>query len=413
MDTEILELQNGIRCVFHPSSSPITHVCILIGVGSRDEEEGKFGLAHLIEHLLFKKTKKRSTHRILNRLESVGGDLNAYTTKEYTCIHASILNEYLDRALDLLADIIFNSVFPEVEIVKEKEVILDEIASYLDSPEEAIMDELEDIVFSETELGHNILGNEADLDNISREDILQFIKEKYTTDKIVIGISGNYTLAKVNRQFTKHFQAFPSVSSSSRERTTISNLGFVSSYSKPIHQVHFMIGMHAYSQNDPNKIDLLLLNNMLGGMGMSSILNMAIREKHGIAYTIDSNYSVYSDSGVLSIYMGTDAAKLNKAVKLVEKELNKLKMNPVSSFQLEKARKKFKGQIALSEENRLGVVIAECKNVLDYGRIITLEEVFQKLDKVTPQSLLSVANELFVEDNQVFLQYTPEHINSF
>src|SRR5699024_2794852 len=277
------------------------------------------------------------SHRILNRLESVGGDLNAYTTKEYTCIHASILNEYLDRALDLLADIIFNSVFPEVEIVKEKEVILDEIASYLDSPEEAIMDELEDIVFSETELGHNILGSEADLDNISREDILQFIKEKYTTDKIVIGISGNYTLAKVNRQFTKHFQAFPSVSSSNRERTTVSNLGFVSTQSKPIHQVHFMIGMHAYSQNNPNKIDLLLLNNMLGGMGMSSILNMAIREKHGIAYTIDSNYSVYSDSGVLSIYMGTDASKLNKAVKLVEKELNKLKTNPVSSFQLEKA----------------------------------------------------------------------------
>src|SRR5699024_10894571 len=181
--------------------------------------------------------------------------------------------------------------------------------------------------------------------------------------------------------FTKHFQAFPSVSSSNRERTTVSNLGFVSTQSKPIHQVHFMIGMHAYSQNNPNKIDLLLLNNMLGGMGMSSILNMAIREKHGIAYTIDSNYSVYSDSGVLSIYMGTDASKLNKAVKLVEKELNKLKTHPVSSFQLEKARKKFKGQIALSEENRLGVVIAESKNVLDYGRIITLEEVFQKLDK--------------------------------
>ncbi|WP_409151898.1 M16 family metallopeptidase [Sphingobacterium sp. BS-2] len=408
MDHKIFQLDNGLRVLFQPHSSSITHICLIVDAGSRHEEFGKFGTAHFIEHLLFKRTERRSTNQILNRLESVGGDLNAYTTKEYTCIHASFLNPYLERALDLFEDILFHSVFPEEEMDKEKEVILDEMASYLDSPEESIMDDFEDQVFKNTGLGHNILGLEDDLKAIEQDDIKRFIDQHYDASKIVIAISGNYSDKKVlkiadkcfgnpnNHQWTHEAEDLvkPEVAMIEKER--------------PINQAHVVLGGPAFGIHDDRKTGLLLLNNLLGGYGMSNILNLNIREKYGIAYTIESNYSLYSDTGLFSIYFGTDAEKVDKTLKLIYKELTKLKEQALSAQALEKAKDKFKGQIALAEENRMSLLIAEAKNILDYNRVVGLPEVFDKIDLVSSKEILDIANEVFSKENLSSLSFLPE-----
>lgn len=406
---EIIRLDNGIRAVFHRQASPITHTCLVVNAGARDEEEGKFGIAHFIEHLLFKQTQRRSTQQILNHLEAVGGDLNAYTTKEYTCLHASILKPHLSKALDLFEDIIFHSTFPEEEMEKEKGVIVDEMASYLDSPEESIMDDYEDLVYKNTGLGHNILGLEDHLLAFGKEDVQRFMSQNYDTHEIVIGITGDYTLKAVEKAMQKYFGSVPE-NRVARVRPQILVAGTHHiEVPKPINQVHFMVGAPAYSMLDDRKIGLLMLNNMLGGFGMSSILNLSIREKHGIAYTIESNYSLYTDTGLFSIYLGTDAEKVAKAKKLVFRELNKLKDKGVTEGQLAKAKAKFKGQIALAEENRLSMVIAVAKNIMDYDRVLMLDEVFQQIDAITAQDILTIANDIFHEDKLTSLAFVPEN----
>lgn len=406
---EIIRLDNGIRAVFHRQASPITHTCLVVNAGARDEEEGKFGIAHFIEHLLFKQTQRRSTQQILNHLEAVGGDLNAYTTKEYTCLHASILKPHLSKALDLFEDIIFHSTFPEEEMEKEKGVIVDEMASYLDSPEESIMDDYEDLVYKNTGLGHNILGLEDHLLAFGKEDVQRFMSKNYDTHEIVIGITGDYTLKAVEKAMQKYFGSVPE-NRVARVRPQILVAGTHHiEVPKPINQVHFMVGAPAYSMLDDRKIGLLMLNNMLGGFGMSSILNLSIREKHGIAYTIESNYSLYTDTGLFSIYLGTDAEKVAKAKKLVFRELNKLKDKGVTEGQLAKAKAKFKGQIALAEENRLSMVIAVAKNIMDYDRVLLLDEVFQQIDAITAQDILTIANDIFHEDKLTSLAFVPEN----
>ena len=408
MSHHLIRLDNGIRVLLNQQASPITHTCLIINVGSRDEDTGKFGTAHFIEHLLFKQTERRNTNQILNRLESVGGDLNAYTTKEYTCIHASILHPYLGRSLDLFEDIIFHSTFPESEMEKEKGVILDEMASYLDSPEESIMDDFEDLVFAGSGLGHNILGLENDLTSISKSDIKGFIAKNYTAEDIVIGISGDYTPKEVERLGNKLF-TIPLPNKRERASDLTSPIISVTQLEyKPINQVHYALGTRAYGIYDERKTTTMLLNNMLGGMGMSSILNLSVREKHGIAYTIESNYSLYNDTGIFSIYLGTDEEKFEKAVKLVRKELKKLMVGPLSETALQKAKSKFKGQIALAEENRMSVIIAETKNIIDYNAIVTLDDVFSKIDVVTSEGMLLVANDLFAEEKMVSLSFIPE-----
>ncbi|WP_306429673.1 pitrilysin family protein [Sphingobacterium sp. E70] len=328
MEYEIIRLSNGIRVVFQYQNLPITHVCMVINAGSRDESEGKFGVAHFIEHLLFKRTEKRSTQQIIDYLESVGGDLNAYTTKEYTCVHASILQPYLNRALDLFEDIFFHSTFPEVEMDKEKSVIVDEMASYLDSPEESIVDDFEDLVFRGSGLGHNILGLEDQLLALQKNDITDFMKSNYDTHEMVIGITGNYRLKEVEKLLHKVFGGITQ-NTISRTRNDVSPI--IEQHieiPKPINQVHYMLGSLAYDYRDERKTGLLLLNNMLGGMGMGSILNLSIREKYGIAYTIESNYTIFSDTGLFSIYLGTDEEKVEKAKSWCLKSYLKCAINP-------------------------------------------------------------------------------------
>ncbi|RYE55119.1 MAG: insulinase family protein, partial [Sphingobacteriales bacterium] len=285
MKYNVHTLANGIRLLHVPSVSAIAHACIIINTGSRDEQPSQSGLAHFIEHLIFKRTEKRNTNQILNRLESVGADLNAYTTKEYTCIHASFLSPYLDRTLELFSDIVFHSTFPEEEIEKEQSVILDEIASYQDQPEEAIYDDFEDLVFANHPLGRNILGTAESVMNLSRKDVKQFIADNYHTDKIVVAVLGNYTLKQVLKTGSKHYEAVPENLSKPTRTAPEPQPLFTKLINKPIAQAHTVLGTQAYSLHHAHKTGLLLLNNHFGGTGMSSVLNLQIREKHGIAYT--------------------------------------------------------------------------------------------------------------------------------
>lgn len=408
MECELIELTNGIRIVLQQVTSPVSHACMLVNAGARDEEVGQYGLAHFIEHLLFKRTDRRNTNQILNRLEAVGGDLNAYTTKEYTCIHASFLSPYLERTLDLFEDLFFHSVFPEDEMEKEKGVILDEMASYLDSPEDAIMDDFEDLVFEGHGLGHNILGTASDLQTLSKNNIKQFIQQTYNTHEIVIGISGNYTVKKVRQLAERMLGGQPENNSPKRRSVPVTSAPGEAVHRKPINQVHHVMGTTAYSVHDDNKVSLLLLNNLLGGIGMSSRLNLVVREKHGIAYTVESNYTPYSDTGLFYIYFGTDEEKAARARRLVLKELKKLRERPLGVMQLYQAKQKFKGQIALAEENRMSLIISMAKNVLDYGRIQTLEELFNRIDAVDADRLLDIANEVLDERNLSTLSFVPE-----
>jgi predicted Zn-dependent peptidase len=395
MDYQVHQMQNGIRVLHKPSPSNISHTCIIINAGSRDEDPSKDGLAHFIEHLLFKQTEKRNTNQILNRLELVGGDLNAYTTKEYTCIHASFLKPHLERSLDLFEDIIFHSVFPEEEMSKEKEVILDEIASYQDQPDEAINDDFEDLLFEGHPLGRNILGTPTSVQSFTKTDIFNFHKANYRTDEIIIGIFGDYDLKTIIRLSEKIFARIPA-NLPERKREKIESYSAKNLvFTKPINQSHCVIGNQSYSMHHKHKTAFLLVNNLLGGTGMSSRLNLEIREKYGIAYTIESNYTPMSDTGIFSIYFGTDSEKTEKAIKLVEKELRKLREQKLGPVQLKQAKDKFIGQIALGEENRMGLLISMSKSLLDYGRVDSLEEIFAKINAVTNSQVLEIANDMF------------------
>ncbi|MCZ4224048.1 M16 family metallopeptidase [Pedobacter rhodius] len=407
MEYNVHTLTNGIRLLHVPSASAISHACIIINTGSRDEPEQKAGLAHFIEHLIFKRTEKRSTNQILNRLESVGADLNAYTTKEYTCVHASFLNPYLERTLDLFNDIIFHSTFPEEEMDKEKSVILDEIASYLDQPEEAINDDFEDMLFAGNALGNNILGTTESVSNFTREDVINFRKANYRTNEIVIAVLGNYNFNSFVKKGTKYFADVEENSPPlNRVKPIVLNPTITNIY-KPIMQSHCILGTQTYATHHKNKAGLMLLNNYFGGNGMSSVLNLQIREKYGIAYTIESNFSPLSDTGIFSIYFGTDKEKHQKALSLIFKEMKKLKDNPLNELQLQKAKNKFIGQIALSEENRIGLIISMAKTLIDHNKIDSLEQVFEKINRVTTTQIAQIADEVLAPEQLNIFTFSP------
>lgn len=407
MEYNVHTLRNGIRILHVPSASAISHACILINSGSRDEEDAQMGLAHFIEHLIFKRTEKRSTNQILNRLESVGADLNAYTTKEYTCIHASFLQPYVDRTLELFNDIVFHSIFPIDELAKEKGVVLDEITSYLDQPEEAINDDFEDMLFANHALGRNILGTPATVMALDQTHIKQFLKNNYRTDQIIVAVLGNYSFNKLIKIGEKYFGDVPENSSSSKRVAPVKNMPKHLSVNKQIMQAHSMLGTQTYALHHPYKTGLLLLNNILGGNGMSSVLNLQIREKYGIAYTIESNYSPLSDTGIFALYFGTDKEKVDRATSLIFKEFKKIRSAKMSEVQLQKAKNKFIGQIALGEENRIGLIISMAKSLIDYHKIDDLETVFNKIRAVTAEDMDAIANEVLDEKNLSSLTFFP------
>lgn len=398
-------LPNGIKILHKYRAGVVAHLSLMVNTGMRDEAANENGLAHFIEHMLFKGTKKRRAYHVLSCLENVGGELNAYTTKEETCIHASFLKDYYNKAIELISDVAFNSLYPENELEKEKEVILDEINSYLDSPAEEIYDDFENNLYKGHEMGRNILGTRELVEGFSRNDLCNFLKNNYSTDRIVIATIGDIPFEKFKNKIIAHFGDYKRYNTEYHRNRFIQLPTFNVVQERNSHLSHCMIGGLAYPVENEKKMHMVLLNNILGGPGMNSRLNLNIREKYGFAYTIESQYNAYSDTGNFSIYMGVDPHSLDKAVDLVFKELTKLKNIKLGTVQLSNAKNQLVGQLALSGESGLGELLAMTRDAFYKDEIEPLPETIRKIRNLKSEDILDVANEIFDKENLNILIY--------
>jgi predicted Zn-dependent peptidase len=406
MEVLLHTLSNGLRIVHKPTENgQISHLGLTVNAGSRDELEEEQGLAHFIEHCFFKGTKKRKAFHILSRMDSVGAELNAYTTKEETVIYASFLNVHFERAIEVIGDIVSNSTFPEKEIAKERDVIVDEILSYQDSPSELIFDDFEELLYDHHPIGRNILGTEDSVKSLTRSHIQNFIHRRYRTSEMVLSSVGNVDFRKIIRWAEKYFGHFTE-GNPDHERVKVAR---IHTGSKTVNldtfQAHLMIGGPAYDVHHPLRVASVLLLNYLGGPAMNSRLNMNIRERHGIAYNIDASYQPYSDTGFVSIYLGTDKKLLDKSTALIHKELDDLCSRSLTVTALHRAKEQLKGQLALSSEGGANLMMGLGKSLLTFNRIDTTSEILKEIDEVTSSQLLQIANECFDKSKLSTLVY--------
>ncbi|MFP4366065.1 MAG: M16 family metallopeptidase [Bacteroidales bacterium] len=392
MKLDTYTFENGIRIIHHQVSSHIAHCGLFVNAGSRDEKAVEHGMAHFIEHLIFKGTKKRRAHHIINRLEAVGGEINAYTSKEETCIHSSFLKEDFERAIELISDMTFHSVFPEKEIEKEKEVIMDEIISYKDSPSEQIFDDFEELIFKGHPMGRNILGTPGKLKLFSRQDILKFMINNYHTDQMVFSSVGDINFGKVLKYAGKHLGSIPANKAPGTRKGIPGYQPSSKAVRKKTHQAHCITGNIAFDLHDERRIPMVLLNNILGGPGMSARLNLALREKTGYAYNVESHFTAYSNTGIFSVYFGTDKERLEKCRQLVQREFAGLRNVSMSSLQLKRAKRQLTGQLAIGWESKESLMLVIGKSHMRFNRVDSMEEVKKKIDQVTPGQILEVAN---------------------
>ena len=407
-------LDNGLRIIHLPSDSKVVYCGYQINAGTRNEEPGEEGLAHFCEHVTFKGTERRKAWHILNCLESVGGDLNAYTNKEGTVYYSAILKEHIARAADLLTDIVFHSVYPQAEIDKEVEVICDEIESYNDSPAELIYDEFENIIFKGSPLGHNILGTAEQVRSFKTEDALRFTRKLYRPDNAIFFAYGDIDFKKLVRLLKKSFlseerrvksEKFNSPEAQAQFNIQHSTFNTQHSFEgqtivmqKNTHQAHVMIGTRAYDVNDDRRMPLYLLNNMLGGPGMNAKLNLALREHNGLVYTVESTMVAYGDTGIWSIYFGCDEHDVKRCLRLVRKELDKFMQKPLSEAQLKAAKKQIKGQVGVACDNRENFALDFGKSFLHYGWEKNVDRLYEQVDEITAEQIQAVAKELFDKD---------------
>ena len=445
-------LDNGLRIIHLPSDSQVVYCGYQINAGTRNEEPGEEGLAHFCEHVTFKGTERRKAWHILNCLESVGGDLNAYTNKEGTVYYSAILKEHIARAVDLLSDIVFHSVYPQAEIDKEVEVICDEIESYNDSPAELIYDEFENILFKGSPLGHNILGTAEQVRAFKTEDALRFTQKLYRPDNAIFFAYGDIDFKKLVKLIRKaladddsgkvaenaansvgklaeeklpQISQITQISGDENSITTEKSVSSVKSVGpekypsvgpenypsvgkeiagqtivmqKNTHQAHVMIGTRAYDVNDSRRMPLYLLNNMLGGPGMNAKLNLALREHNGLVYTVESTMVAYGDTGIWSIYFGCDEHDVKRCLRLVRKELDKFMQKPLSEAQLKAAKKQIKGQVGVACDNRENFALDFGKSFLHYGWEKNVDRLYEQVDEITAEQIQAVAQELFDKD---------------
>lgn len=437
-------LDNGLRIIHLPSDSKVVYCGYQINAGTRNEEPGEEGLAHFCEHVTFKGTERRKAWHILNCLESVGGDLNAYTNKEGTVYYSAILKEHIARAVDLLTDIVFHSVYPQAEIDKEVEVICDEIESYNDSPAELIYDEFENIIFKGSPLGHNILGTAEQVRSFKTEDALRFTRKLYRPDNAIFFAYGDIDFKKLVKLIRKaladddsgkvaenaansvgklaeeklpQISQITQISGDENSITTEKSVSSVKSVGpenypsvgkeiagqtivmqKNTHQAHVMIGTRAYDVNDSRRMPLYLLNNMLGGPGMNAKLNLALREHNGLVYTVESTMVAYGDTGIWSIYFGCDEHDVKRCLRLVRKELDKFMQKPLSEAQLKAAKKQIKGQVGVACDNRENFALDFGKSFLHYGWEKNVDRLYGQVDEITAEQIQAVAQELFDKD---------------
>jgi len=402
----------GLRIICAPSPTQVVYCGIAVDAGTRDEQALESGMAHFVEHMSFKGTQRRSARQIINCLESVGGDLNAYTGKEETVFYSSVLKQHLPKAIDLLVDITLNSTFLQEEMNKEVEVVIDEIESYNDQPSELIYDEFEEICFTRHPLGRNILGEASALRELTSEHMHAFHSRMYRPERMVLFVYGNVEPDKVIRLAEKALAgshlSHPSYSLMPLPRTSPAPLATdekIISRKKDTHQAHVVIGSRSFGGNDPRHLHLYLLNNMLGGPCMGSLLNLSLRERNGLVYTVESNATCYTDSGVWTTYFGCDPGDVKRCLRLVERELQKLVEAPMSEHRLNAARRQLKGQIAVSYDNYESLAIAMAKRYLHYGNTQTMQQLFNRLDELTPNQLWETAQQVFSPQNLHTLIY--------
>ncbi|MBN1413990.1 MAG: insulinase family protein [Bacteroidales bacterium] len=398
-------LPNGIRLIHYPAKSLVAHCGLMINTGSRDETPEQHGVAHLLEHMLFKGTRKRKSLHILNRMEDVGGEINAYTTKEEICIHSTFFTQYHARAMELMSDIAFNSSFPAGEVQKEKEIIYDEINSYKDSPSELIFDEFEEQIYDGNSLARNILGEENRLREFTRESLIDFIQQNYSTDQMVVSSIGNISFKKLVYLFEKYFGCY---AFKNPGRCYPSAYPYRSSRhiaQRGTYQTHCIMGNIAYDFKSGRRLALHLLNNYLGGPGLNSRLNLVLREKKGYTYTIDSLYTTYSDTGNITIYFGTDKTSVDKCIHLILKELQLTRERRLKDAVLGKAKRQLLGQIAISSENYESLMLSMAKSMLVFNRMDSFSEISRKINAITADEILEVANEIFEEGKLSYLIY--------
>ena len=397
-------LPNGIRLVHHYEKSPVVYCGLAIGVGSRDENKEQYGLAHFTEHMLFKGTKKRKSWHILNRLETIGGTLDAYTTKEETFVYSAIPTTYFERAAELLADILFHSQFPQHEIEKEVDVIIDEIQSYNDSPAELIFDDFDSLLFGNSELGHNILGSEQQLLSYNSDSFFSFVRQHYTADKIVFFVSGEVDFKKALKVAGKWLNERLPQNSSLREPTDNYTPQRIEK-KRDTFQTHCIIGNRGYALNHPQRLPLFLLNNILGGPCMNSLLNLSIREKNGLAYTIESETASYSDSGSFVVYFGCDHKNSDRCIALCEKELKKLCDNPLNETKLQHYKRQITGQLMIASQNKENVALSMARSFLHTNTYDEFECVAKKIAEISAAQLQEVANEIFDKTQLSYLLF--------
>ena len=398
-------LSNGLRIIHAQNQSAVAYCGYAIDAGTRDEEENEQGMAHFVEHLIFKGTQKRHSWHILNRMEHVGGDLNAYTNKEETVVYSAFLVEHFPRAVELLTDIVFHSTYPQAEIDKEVEVIIDEIQSYEDTPSELIFDDFEELVFPNHPLGRNILGKPELLRQFKSEDALRFTNRYYRPDQMVFFVQGNVDFKRMVRLLEKAVSDIPATIT---ERNRIKPELYIpqnKTIYRDTHQAHVMIGCRSYDTHDKKRTALYLLNNILGGPGMNSRLNVALRERSGLVYNVEANLTSYTDTGLFSIYFGTDQEDVKRCLRLVHKELKRLREKPLSSTQLATAQKQIIGQIGVAADNFENNALNMAKTYLHYNKYEEPQEVYKRIQSLTPQDLWEVANEMFREENLSTLIY--------
>jgi predicted Zn-dependent peptidase len=408
-DHQIKTLANGIRIVHKQvQNSKIAHCGFILDIGSRDESPLQKGLAHFWEHMAFKGTEKRKSYQIINKLDTLGGELNAYTTKENICFYASVLNDHTEKAIDILTDITFHSIFPEKQIEKERNIILEEMSLYLDAPEDAIQDELDELIFTGHPLGSNILGTKESVNSFRQSDFFHFIKSHLSTERLIFASVSGLPFNKVLRIAEKFLTDLPVYESGYRRDSFSNYVAKTKIDKKHIQQAHCAIGNIAFNNQQKERYAFSLLVNLLGGPAMNSRLNMLLREKHGYVYSVEANFSAFHDIGLFSIFFATEKKQLYRSVDLILKELSGMAESPLGTAQLQKAKVQYIGQMAMAEENHMSLMLMLGKSLLLHDRIETFDEVVAKIRNISIRDMQDAAQQVFDKSKLSFLYYLPK-----
>jgi predicted Zn-dependent peptidase len=406
MDTCQFTLPNGLRVVYRQSRSNIVYCGLAVNAGTRDEPLAEHGIAHFVEHMLFKGTEKYSAHVINNRLENVGGELNAFTTKEETVVHATILKNDMGKALELIADMVFNPTFPAKEFEKEKLVILDEINAYKDNPAEQIFDDFEERLFAQTTVGRSILGSEQSLAALTPPQLHKFVTRHYHPQNMILSVVGKVSAKRVEELSCKYFGAFAARPQSPDRTAPGPCTPFRISQPRNTYQAHYMTGNRACSLYHPKRAAVSLFANYLGGPASNSMLNTLLREKHGLVYTVEANYSPYADCGAFSIYFGTDKENVQKCCDIMAAAFKKLRETPLDGRLLQRIKKQLIGQLAIAADNAESQMISQAKHMLAYNKVETPEQIKEKINAVTAAELQEIAAEMLDPEQLSTLIYT-------